>query len=126
MTAWYALFYYAAVVAVLVRSITKEEITREPRRWLSDFAHDRRHNRVLRKLAYMPTCEFCCSFWVTLILLAGVFQFGLIFDDWRGYFVSIFTVMAVANVYMSLFDYLRVDLRKERAVAENDESRQAA
>jgi hypothetical protein len=29
--AWYAFFCYAAVVAVIVRAITKEEIFREPR-----------------------------------------------------------------------------------------------
>ena len=33
---------------------------------------------------------------------------------WRGYLLSVFAVVAVANVYMSLFGRLRVDIKSER------------
>ncbi|HZU34523.1 MAG TPA: hypothetical protein VFA18_01370 [Gemmataceae bacterium] len=124
--AWYAIFYYAAVVAILVRALVKEEIFREPRAWLERYLEDRHHPWLLRKAAYMPTCEFCCSFWVSLILILAVFHYRLLFDDGRGYFVSIFVTMAVANVYMAAFSLIRVDLRRERAVAEHIERRKSA
>lgn len=124
--AWYAFFFYGAVVAVLVRAVTKEEICREPRECLKDYYQDPRRPWLLRKLAYMPTCEFCSSFWVSLILVLGIFQYHFLFADWRGYFVSIFLTMGMANVYMAGFDMMRVDLRKERAVAEHVERRLSA
>lgn len=118
--------YYAAVVAVLVHTLTHEEIFKEPRQWLKMCADSQDLNACLRKLAYMPTCEFCGSFWITLGLLTLVFQYHLIFADWRGYVVSVFTTMGVANVYMGLFNLLRVDVRKERALADVVERRKSA
>ncbi len=126
MDDWYFVFFYAAVVAVLVRAVTKEDLFREPRRRLTSYAQDETRPALLRKLAYMPTCEFCCSFWVALVLVAGVFQYRLLLDDARGYLVSVLTTMGVANVYMGLFDLLRVDLHKERAVTEHLERRRTA
>lgn len=40
------------------------------------------------------------------------------YPDWRGYALAVFVVMGVANVYMSVFSLLRVDLRKTRDEAE--------
>ncbi len=125
MSPWALVFPYAAVVAILVRAFTQEELFAETRRWLSRHAEEERHPLVLRKLAFMPTCDYCLSFWVTLVLLVGVFDCRLAFADWRGYLVSVFTTMAVANVYLSAFSWLRVDLRKERASAEQVERRRA-
>lgn len=126
MDAWYFIFCFAAVVAVLVRTVTKEEIFKEPRQWLQAYAGDGRHRLLLRKLAYMPTCEFCCSFWVTLALAVGVFGYRLAFDDWRGYLVSVGPTMALANVALGAFDLLRIDLRKEKGAAEHLERRRSA
>ncbi len=118
--------YYAAVVAIIARTVTTEELFREPRQWLKSWCADENQNCVLRKLAYMATCEFCFSFWLTLVLVAGLFQYRLAFDDWRGYIVSVFVTMGMANVYMGIFSLLRVDLRKERAVAQTIERRKSA
>lgn len=126
MGEWYLFLYYAAVVAVIVRTITHEEIFKEVREWFQGRCENSKYNFCLRKLFYMPTCEFCLSFWVTLVLLVGIFGYRLVFEDWRGYLVSIFTTMGVANVYMGTFSLLRVDLRKERAVAERVERRMSA
>lgn len=125
MNPWH-IFLYAAVIAVIVRTITREELLREPRGWLESLCQDENRSVCVRKLAYMPTCEFCCSFWVTLALLIPVFEYRLIFDDWRGYLVSVFATMGVANVYMSLFNLIRVDLKKERTIAEHLERRKSA
>ncbi len=118
--------FYAAVVAVIARTVTHEEICREPRECLQKYCEEPTHPLALRKLAYMLTCEFCFSFWLTWPLLTFVFQYRLLFDDWRGYVVSIFVTMAAANVYMSLFNLLRVDLRKEKVLAEHIERRRSA
>lgn len=118
--------YFAAVVAILVRAFTHEEIAKEIRDRLVGYCRDEGCPFFLRKLAYMPTCEFCLSFWVTVLLVLAVFRYRLVYDDWRGYFVSTFVIMAVANVYMSAFNLLRIDLRKERAVAEAVERRKSA
>lgn len=80
---------------------------------------------VLQKLFYMPTCEFCSSFWISLVvvMIAG---YRIHFDDWRGGALACFVVMGVANVYLSIFSQIRIDARKDRAVAENLEQRRAA
>ncbi len=126
MSSWLVLFPYAAVVAVLVRTLTTEAIFQEPRDWLERYAADPGHPLLWRKLSYMPTCDFCASFWVSLALVAGLFQYRLVFEDWRGYVVSVFTVMALANVYMAAFSLLRLDLRRDRALADRLEKRKSA
>jgi hypothetical protein len=49
--------------------------------------------------------------------------YKLLFDDWRGFFVAGFSLVWVANVYMTLFGRLRLEIREERleiAAAEAD------
>jgi hypothetical protein len=45
------------------------------------------------------------------VLLTG---YRLLIPDWRGAFVAWFTLVWVANVYMSLFGRLRLDIKRER------------
>jgi hypothetical protein len=40
--------------------------------------------------------------------------FRLLLDDWRGYVIALFALVGVANMYMSLFGRLRVDIKSER------------
>ena len=44
-------------------------------------------------------------------------EFKLLNEDWRGYLVSFFALVFVANVYMSLFGYLRQSLKSEKIEA---------
>jgi hypothetical protein len=67
----------------------------------------------LRKLFYMLTCEYCFSHYVTIGFLA-LSQFQLLLSGWRGYLIAGFALVWIANIYMSLYGYLRVDLKKER------------
>jgi hypothetical protein len=39
-------------------------------------------------------------------------------DDWRGYIIAGFSLVWVANVYMTLFGFIRQDLKKEKAEIE--------
>jgi hypothetical protein len=46
-----------------------------------------------------------------------------LFPDWRGYLISGFALVWVANVYMGIFGRIRLDLRIERAeIAAEEES----
>jgi hypothetical protein len=82
-----------------------------------------------RKFFYLFTCEYCFAHWCALFFLC-VFQVKMVFEDWRGYLVSFPALVWVANVYMSLYQRARVDIRKERAIAEqaqrHAEDREAA
>jgi hypothetical protein len=114
----------AAILAIPVASIswtvTHEELFREPRDWL---ARKSRTSRYLyqRKFFHLFTCEYCFSHYVAIAALA-VTRFTLVFPDWRGYVIAGFSLVWLANVYMSLFGRLRLEVRHERteiAVAEN-------
>jgi len=35
-------------------------------------------------------------------------------DDWRGYLISGFALVWIANVYMSLYAFLRQNIKKEQ------------
>jgi len=74
-----------------------------------------------RKLCYMGTCEYCVSHY----LAAGAVvltDYWLLIPDSRGYLLAWLSVVAVANVYLSAYGRLRVEMRKERAVARHVET----
>ena len=68
---------------------------------------------VQRKFYYVFTCEYCFSHYVTAAFLY-ITRFRLLFDDWRGYLVAGFSLVAVANLYMSLFSRLRGEIKEEK------------
>jgi hypothetical protein len=105
------LFVLALPVASIAWTITHEEIFREPREWAED--RSRTAGSVLaRKFFYICTCEYCFSHYVSAIFIAFT-GFQLLLDDWRGYAVAWLAVVAVANLYMSLYGRLRVDIKSE-------------
>ena len=114
------LLILALPVASIAWTVTHEEITREFREWCSTCS--RRARRLLpRKLFYIFTCEYCFSHYIAAALVVAT-RFQLLIDGWQGYLISFFSVAAVANVYMSLFGRLRVDIRSERLeVAEKEQ-----
>ncbi len=46
-----------------------------------------------------------------VLVLTG---YRLLLDDWRGYVISFFALAGMANVYLSLFGRLRVEIKSER------------
>jgi hypothetical protein len=102
----------AAPIACVAWTVTHEEIFREPRDWCVNKSKTCR--RMLeRKFFYLFTCEYCFSHWVTVGALLMT-NFTLLYDDWRGYVIGGFSLVWVANTYMSLFGRLRLDIRHER------------
>jgi hypothetical protein len=107
--------YLAAMVAVIVRAATQEEVGREAREQL-ELLQRANIPWFFRKLGYMLTCDFCMSFWVSLGVV-GLWGHRLSSDDCYGYFLATFVTMAIANVYMNLYNLIKIDLKKEKAVA---------
>ena len=109
------LFIIAIPVACIAWTVTHEEIFREPREFCNKKSEE--CNTILqRKFYYLFTCEYCFSHYVTafFIFITG---FKLLFEDWRGYLISFFAVVFIANVYMSLFGLLRQNLKSEKIEA---------
>lgn len=106
------LFLLAAPIACIAWTVTHEEVFREPREYCVD--KSKSCNSLLqRKFFYLFTCEYCFSHYVTIFFLI-ITRYHLIFDDWRGYLIGGFSLVWVANVYMSAFGRLRIDIKKER------------
>ena len=106
------LLVLALPVASIAWTVTHEDLFREIREYLVRRGQ-RARSLWIRKLVYVFTCEFCFSHWIVLIVLA-LTRFRLLYDDWRGYLVSGFALVWVANHYMSLFGRLRLGIRSER------------
>jgi hypothetical protein len=106
------LFLLAIPIACVAWTVTHEEVFREPREFCVE--RSKRCRRLFeRKFFYLFTCEYCFSHYVTLFFLI-IFRFKLIFPDWRGYLVAGFSLVWVANQYMSLFNRLRLDIKGEK------------
>ena len=118
----FSLFVLAIPIASIAWTVTHEEVFREPREWCA--ARSRSCQRLLaRKLFYLFTCEYCFSHYVSALFL-WIADYKLLFDDWRGYLVAGFSLVWVANVYMSLFGRLRLDIKEERLEISVAEERQ--
>lgn len=109
-------------IASIAWTVTHEELFREPRDWCA--AKSRSCRRLYaRKFFYVFTCEYCFSHYVTVFFLF-VTRFTLMFDGWRGYLISGFTLVWLANVYMSFFGRLRLEIRENRLEIAAAESQQ--
>jgi hypothetical protein len=112
---WWLQLVWLAVLALAVScvawTVTHEEILREPRDYCARRARDEQR-AVVRKCFYVFTCEYCFSHWVALGFVA-LTRYRLLLDDWRGYVVSFFAVVGMANFYMSAFGRLRQEVKSE-------------
>ena len=110
------LFLLAIPVACIAWTVTHEEIFREPREYCikkSKFCK----SILERKFFYLFTCEYCFSHYIALFFLI-ITKYHLLFDDWRGYLIGGFSLVWLANIYMSLFGLVRVGMKKEKMEAD--------
>lgn len=106
------LFILAIPVACISWTVTQEEIFREPRQWCVNRSQN--DTKILiRKFFYLFTCEYCFSHYITLFFIF-ICDFKLLIPDWRGYLISGFSLVFLANAYMSLFALLRQAIKKEK------------
>jgi len=113
------LFLLALPVACIAWTITHEEVFKEPR----DFciAKSKTCKTILqRKFFYLFTCEYCFSHYVALGFLI-ITKYHLLLADWRGYLIGGFALVWIANVYMSLFGFIRVGMKREKIDSDIEE-----
>jgi hypothetical protein len=105
------LFLLAIPIACVAWTVTHEEVFREPREFCKDEV-ERSTTLWKRKFFYLFTCEYCFSHYVAALALI-LFRFQIVYTGWRGYIVAWFALVWIANVYMSLFNRLRLDIKHE-------------
>ena len=113
------LFLLAIPVACISWTITHEEIFREPREFCVRCSKDNRFF-LIRKFFYLFTCEYCFSHYVTIGMLF-LTRYQLLIPGWKGYLLAGFSLVWVANIYMSLFYRIRIDIKKDKVVIEEKE-----
>lgn len=106
------LFVLAGPTACVAWTVTHEELFAEVRDWCQ--ARSRRaRSLAARKWFYLFTCEYCFSHYVAaaVLWLSGL---RLLLPGWQGALLTWLLVVWIANVYMSLFGRLRLDIKRER------------
>jgi hypothetical protein len=109
------LFILALPIACIAWTVTHEEVFREPREFCEKRAKEGK-SLFVRKLFYLFTCEYCFSHYISLLFLI-ITRYHLLYFDWRGYLIAGFALVWVANVYMSLFGFIRVGMKNEHIEA---------
>jgi hypothetical protein len=113
------LFVLAAPVACVAWTVTHEEVFKEFHDWCVRRSRTAR-TIFVRKFFYLFTCEYCFSHYVAgaAVLITG---YRLLLPDWRGAVLGWFTLVWIANIYMSLFGRLRLDIKRERVEIKAEE-----
>jgi hypothetical protein len=114
------LLILALPIACVAWTVTHEEVFREPREYCTRRSQEGK-TLLVRKFFYLFTCEYCFSHYITILALIFT-GYKLLLDDWRGYIIAGFSLVWVANVYMSLFGLIRLDMKKERTAIKKMEN----
>ena len=108
------LLLLALPIACASWTVTHEEVFREPREYCVKRSQSCK-KLAERKFFYLFTCEYCFSHYVTLFFLV-ITRFTLLYPGWRGYLMVWFALVWIANVYMSAFNRLRLEIKHENVV----------
>ena len=106
------LLILAIPVACVAWTVTHEEVFREPRNYCQEQSRQAA-SLPRRTFFYLFTCEYCFSHHVAALFLV-ITRFKLLYPDWRGYLISLFALVWVANQYMSIYNHLRLDIKHEQ------------
>ncbi len=105
------LFVLAIPVSCIAWTVTHEEIFRESREYCQKQSQVSKA-LLRRKFFYIFTCEYCFSFYVSILFII-ITDYHLLFFDWRGYLIAVFSLVWIANIYMSLFFNIRLGIKKD-------------
>ena len=109
------LFLLPMAIACISWTVTHEEVFKEPREYC--IRKSKRCKKFLeRKFFYLFTCEYCFSHYVTILFLF-ITGYHLLLADRRGYLIGGFALVWISNIYMSLFGFIRVGMKKEKLEA---------
>ena len=117
--AW--LFILAIPTACIAWTVTHEEVFREPREFCVKRSEISK-TIATRKFFYLFTCEYCFSHYVTIFILF-ITDYKLLMDNWAGYVIAGFSLVWIANFYMSLYAFIRIDIKKERILTKKEEEK---
>ncbi len=115
------LFTLAIPIACISWTVTHEEVFKEPREYCIRSSKECK-TLLQRKFFYLFTCEYCFSHYVTIAMLA-ITGFKLLFPDWRGFLISGFSLVWIANIYMSLYNLIKIDIKGEKITAQLKEEK---
>jgi hypothetical protein len=115
------LFILAIPIACIAWTVTHEEVFREPREFCTKWSTDAK-TIAIRKFFYLFTCEYCFSHYVTVFMLF-LTRYKLLMDNWVGYLIAGFALVWIANLYMSIYAFLRIDIKKERILTKKEEEK---
>ena len=118
------LFLLALPIACIAWTVTHEEVFREPREYCIGKSKTCRY-LFQRKFYYLFTCEYCFSHYITIAFLF-ITKYHLLFTDWRGYLIAGFSLVWIANIYMSIFFRIKIEIKKEKITIEEKEQQQQA
>lgn len=110
----------AIPVACIAWTITHEEVMREPRDYCIKKSKESK-KLIVRKFFYLFTCEYCFSHYITLFFII-VTGFQMLYDNWIGYIISFFSIVWIANMYMSIFGRIRIEMKTESIEAKLKEA----
>ena len=106
------LFILAIPIACISWTVTFEEIFREPGEYFIKRSKEDK-TLLIRNLLFLFTCEYCFSHYVVIVFLV-ITRYKLLYEDWRGYLLSLFALVWIANQYMSIYNRLRLDIKSEQ------------
>lgn len=115
------LFTLALPIACISWTVTHEEVFKEPREYCIRSSKEC-GTLFQRKFFYLFTCEYCFSHYVTIGMLI-ITGFKLLLPDWRGFLISGFSLVWIANIYMSLYNLIKIDIKGERVTAQLKEEK---
>lgn len=115
------LFTLALPIACISWTVTHEEVFKEPREYCIRSSKEC-GTLFQRKFFYLFTCEYCFSHYVTIAMLI-ITGFKLLLPDWRGFLISGFSLVWIANIYMSLYNLIKIDIKGERVTAQLKEEK---
>lgn len=115
------LLVLAGPTACVAWTVTHEELFAEVRDWCQDRSRHAR-SAVARKWFYLFTCEYCFSHYVAAAVV-WLSELRLLLPGWGGLLLTWLSLVWVANVYMSLFGRLRLDIKRERVEVAAEEER---
>ena len=118
------LFVLAAPVSCVAWTVTHEQVFAEVHDWCVRQSEQCRRV-VTRKFFYLFTCEYCFSHYVAVAAIA-LSGFRLLLNNWVGALIAWLALVWVANLYMSLFVRLRLDIKRERVEITKEEEKPPA
>jgi len=106
------LLLLSLTVSCIAWTVTHEDLFREPREYCIRRSEGA-GRWYIRKFFYLFSCEYCFSHYVALAVLIMT-GYRLLLPDWRGFILAGFALVWVANLSMSVFARLRLEIKSER------------